>query len=535
VGDSLWTRLRFLGDGGSGRCLTRLILGFWFHTFFDGLVHGVSRKDRIVLVELGVVEQRYQAVLEVLRGVSVTDVARRYGVARQTVHVWLRRYADQGLAGLVDRSSKPDSCPHQTPAEIEARIVEMRRAHPGWGPRTIGYHLEREGIVPVPSRSSIYRALVRHNLIDPQQRRKRRSDYKRWERTRAMELWQMDVMGGVFLVDGTELKVVTGLDDHSRFCVSARLVRRATARPVCDALAEAMRAHGIPDQILTDNGKVFTGRFGPGKGEVLFDRVCRENGIRHLLTAPRSPTTTGKVERFHKTIKKELLTDQTFESLEEAQSVIDGWVTEYNTVRPHQGIGMVPPIKRFELAASEPFEVVVNEEPPAPDAVEAVDEARRVTRKVGQGGRISLASFGYHVGRWLAGETVDVVVTVDGLVEISHRGVLVATHARRHPPEAEPGVWRREPRARPVRPATVGVPVVRKVDSSGNISFAAVEYRVGNAYKRQQVEVQVVGDTVEISKDGKLLKTHAAKHDPIRAYGAFNNPEGKPNRINAAS
>ena len=71
----------------------------------------------------------------------------------------------------------------------------------------------------------------------------------------------------------------------------------------------------MPDQILTDNGKVFTGRFGPGKGEVLFDRVCRENGIRHLLTAPRSPTTTGKVERFHKTIKKELLADRRFESL----------------------------------------------------------------------------------------------------------------------------------------------------------------------------------------------------------------------------
>ncbi len=94
---------------------------------------------------------------------------------------------------------------------------------------------------------------------------------------------------------------MTGIDDHSRFCVSARVVHRATARPVCDALAAAMRAHGVPAQILSDNGKVFTGRFGPGSGEVLFDRICRENGIRHLLTAPRSPTTTGKVERFHKT------------------------------------------------------------------------------------------------------------------------------------------------------------------------------------------------------------------------------------------
>jgi len=86
-----------------------------------------------VLVELGVAEQRYRAVLEVLdEGASVTDVARRYGVARQTVHGWLRRYAnDGGLAGLADRSSRPENCPHQMPAVVEARVLAVRRAHPG--------------------------------------------------------------------------------------------------------------------------------------------------------------------------------------------------------------------------------------------------------------------------------------------------------------------------------------------------------------------------------------------------------------------
>ncbi len=91
-----------------------------------------------MLVELGLVEQRYKAVLEVLEGAaSVTDVARRYGVGRQTVHKWLRHYATSGLAGLVDKSSKPDTCPHQMPPHIEARVLEMRRLHPEWGPRTI--------------------------------------------------------------------------------------------------------------------------------------------------------------------------------------------------------------------------------------------------------------------------------------------------------------------------------------------------------------------------------------------------------------
>ncbi len=174
-----------------------------------------------MLVELGLVEQRYQAVLEVLNdGATVSDVARRSGVARQTVHEWLRRYAARGLPGLVDRPSKPLSCPHQMHPQVEARVVELRRAHPGWGPRTIAHRLAREGVDAVPGLSSIYRCLVRHGLITPQARRRRRADYKRWERGRAMELWQMDISGGVRLADGSQAKLVTGIADHSRFCVS---------------------------------------------------------------------------------------------------------------------------------------------------------------------------------------------------------------------------------------------------------------------------------------------------------------------------
>jgi transposase-like protein len=207
-----------------------------------------------VLVELGVVEQRYRAVLEVLdEGVPVVVVARRYGVTRQTVHEWLRRYANEGgLGGLADRSSKPESCPHQMSAAVEARVVGLRREHPGWGPSRICWQLEREGVVPLPGRSSVYRALVRHGLVEARKRRRRREDYRRWERGAAMELWQMDVMGRVFLSGGEEVKIVTGLDDHSRFIVSAKVVARATARPVCQALGEALRRHGVPGQILTD-------------------------------------------------------------------------------------------------------------------------------------------------------------------------------------------------------------------------------------------------------------------------------------------
>jgi transposase len=202
---------------------------------------------------VGFVEQRYQAVLEVLNdGAAVSDVARRNGVARQTVHAWLRAYASQGLAGLADKSSRPASCPHQMAPVVEAAIVAVRREHPGWGPRTIRHRLAAQGVSPVPGRTSVERCLVRHGLVVPEARKRKRGDYKRWERSRAMELWQMDIVGGVRLADGSEAKSVSGIDDHSRFCVSAYVVARATARPTCDALVLAMRRYGLPDQILTD-------------------------------------------------------------------------------------------------------------------------------------------------------------------------------------------------------------------------------------------------------------------------------------------
>src|SRR5581483_10982515 len=158
-------------------------------------------------------------------------------------------------------------------------VIAARLAHPRWGAKTIAHHLGRAGLDPVPSVSGIYRALRRAGLIDYRPRRRKPRDYRRWERDRAMELWQLDVVGDIRLVDGTELKAVTGIDDHSRFCVSAVLVPRASSRAVCSAFLGALETHGVPDEVLTDNGKVFTGRYGPHPVEVLFDRICRERGI----------------------------------------------------------------------------------------------------------------------------------------------------------------------------------------------------------------------------------------------------------------
>ena len=192
--------------------------------------------------ELNVVEQRYQAVLEVLDGIPVTEVAERFGVTRQTVHRWVARYRESGLA---DRSHAPKAYPWQLSAEVEAVICDLRTAHRSWGPRRLVFELERRGH-PDVSRSTVYRVLVRHQLLEPVLRRRRRDTYRRWERPAAMELWQMDVTASLFLADGRECKVITGIDDHSRFCVIAAVVMRATARAVCLAFTAAMTEYGIP-------------------------------------------------------------------------------------------------------------------------------------------------------------------------------------------------------------------------------------------------------------------------------------------------
>jgi hypothetical protein len=317
---------------------------------------------------------------------------------------------------------------------------------------------------------------VRHGLVDAKRRRRKREDYRRWERSRSMELWQMDVMGRVHLADGRELKVITGIDDHSRFVVCAKLVGRATARPVCGALLDALRGHGIPTQILTDNGKVFTARFGLGPGPVMFDKVCNDNGIKHLLTAPYSPTTTGKIERLHKTIRAEFLIehDRKHMTIEDAQAALDAWVVEYNTERPHQSCGGRPPVERFALADRG---LVVVDEPPLPaPRVPEVSRPAGVSRWVNQHGRISLAGFDYVVGATFAGEPVEVVVT-NGLVEILHAGVLVATHAQRLKSDQVDRIVRpRLPVQRRARDATVGLMVTRLADNSGVVSFAGMPY-----------------------------------------------------------
>ncbi len=266
----------------------------------------------------------------------------------------------------------------------------------------------------------------------------------------------------------------------------------------------------------------------------MFDRICTGNGIRHILTAPYSPTTTGKVERLHKTMRAEFFTsqDRLFATIGDRQAALAAWVIGYNTTRPHQSCGGRPPAERFRLADRS---ITPDDSAAAPAPAAAAAPAQRpagVSRWVNAAGKISLAGFSYHVGATYSGEPVEVVAS-KGLVDILHAGVVIATHAQRlRGDQAD-----RAPRAtvqRRVRDATTGLTVTRLADGAGVVSFAGTPYAAGRMWARQAIDVSIVAASVQLSKDGKLIRVHPIRHDRSRELGAFANPKGRPRRKNSA-
>jgi Mu transposase, C-terminal domain len=185
---------------------------------------------------------------------------------------------------------------------------------------------------------------------------------------------------------------------------------------------------------------------------------------------------------------------------------------------------MATPAARFALAARSE----TAEEPKAAVHEAAEADPRAVTRRVGHSGKISLGGELYHVGTYLAGETVSCELTEGGLIQVSHRGVLVASHARRRPSTSRDA--QRPPRVRRSRSPDATDSVVRLVDTTGYVSFAGTGYWLGLRHRGQQVEVRRVGDTVEIRQGGVLLRAQPARHDRSKEHGAFSTPNGRPSQ-----
>ncbi|MFI0805661.1 Transposase InsO and inactivated derivatives [Amycolatopsis lurida] len=469
------------------------------------------------------IEHRRRAVMEVLDGVPVAQVARQFGTSRQSVHAWLKRFETEGEQGLVERSVRPKTSPTRLSADVEALVCELRRSHPRWGPRRIAHELGRRGVSPAPGRTTVYRVLVRNNLVEPQEQQHRRK-YQRWQRDAPMQLWQLDIMGGVFLADGRECKLVTGIDDHSRFIVITQVVVEPSGRAVCQAFTDAMARYGVPSEVLTDNGKQFTGRFTkPFPAEVLFEQICRENGITARLTKPRSPTTTGKIERWHQSLRRELLDEcGPFESLQAAQAAIEAWAHGYNYERPHQSLGMVTPASLFRparaltrVAAPEPEPVVPPDTRRASARSEPDAAAVELDMVISPGGRLCLpGNQQVKFNQSLAGRAV-IVWADHRSIHVILDGELIRTRSSRLSTDDLAILRLRSARPAGPEPGTsagkvVGASVVevdRTVGRDGNVNIGGQRVLLAAHLAGQQVTLRLDGHLMHVVAAGKLAKT----------------------------
>jgi transposase InsO family protein len=352
--------------------------------------------------------------LALAEGANRRELCRRFGVSQTLAYRLLGRYQAEGLSGLEERSRRPLRSPARTSPAIEAAVLEVRAAHPAWGGRKIAAVLRRQGL-PVPAPSTITQILRRHG-IEVGAFGGGKAAFIRFEQPAPNDLWQMDFKGHVAMRSG-RLHPLTVLDDHSRFCpVLAACANERTAT-VRRCLSEAFERYGLPWRMSMDNGSPWGN--GPADPFTPLGVWLMEQDIRVGHSRPFHPQTQGKDERFHRTLKAEALAGPPFETLDQAARHFEWWRGVYNTERPHQAIGMVPPIDRY-VVSPRPYRSAIEPFAYGPDdQLRSVPEGDR---------RISFKNRLWGVPRAFAGKTVAVRPTsTDGLFEVFFRTTRIAT------------------------------------------------------------------------------------------------------------
>jgi transposase InsO family protein len=278
---------------------------------------------------------------------NVSAVCAQAGVSRKTFYKWVARYRSEGMDGLAERSRRPHRSPTRVPPGIEDQVVRLRKelidAGLDHGATTIQWHLGRSGLDSVPSVAGVHRILVRRGLVEPQPRKRPKSSWRRFEAAAPNECWQIDAMDWV-TARGVA-RVFNVIDDHSRVAIRSRAVSEATGIEAWATFSQGAGRWGLPVGVLSDNGLCFSGKL---RGfEVLFEERLRDAGIRPITGRPYHPQTTGKVERFQQTLKRWLRRQPLAADLAGLQARLDDFCDIYNHHRPHQGIGRVTPISRW--------------------------------------------------------------------------------------------------------------------------------------------------------------------------------------------
>jgi len=278
--------------------------------------------------------------------VPLSELARRFGISRKTAYKWLQR--DQAGRSMADQSRRPLQSPTRTASELEAAVVAWRQRHPCWGGRKLAQVLRNEGYDVVPAPSTITHILRRHGLLDgvaggssPR--------WTRFEHPAPNDLWQMDFKGSL-TVGTRRCDPLTVLDDHSRYNVVLQAVANMKTATVQAALTEAFRRYGLPRRMNMDNGSPWGSPSGDSRGLSALTVWLVRLGIHVSFSAPAHPQTNGKDERFHRSLKAEVIARGHFDTTAQVQQAFDQWRTIYNHVRPHQALALAVPASRYQLS-----------------------------------------------------------------------------------------------------------------------------------------------------------------------------------------
>ena len=321
-----------------------------------------------------------------------------YNITRKTGYKWLKRYRQYGSDGLSERSRRPKVNPNRSIRDTEEKIIGVRERHPAWGARKIKAYLLRKGIKNLPAVSTITQIIKRYGYISKEASLKRLA-FTRFEHAEPNELWQMDFKGKFQLETNETCYPLTILDDHSRFsiCLSACSNERYTT--VRDQLEKVFKQYGLPKCINVDNGNPWgdAGRQPHTKLTVWLMRL----GIRVSHSRPKHPQTNGKDERFHRTLKEELLAqfkNTKIKDFSTAQMLFDEWRDVYNHERPHEALNLDVPVNYYRFSKIE-----MPDELPA---IEYSDDA--ITRTVRGNGYIRYKNREYHIGEAFCGHYIEV-------------------------------------------------------------------------------------------------------------------------------
>ena len=335
---------------------------------------------------------------------SFSDLCKDFGISRECGYKWLRRYREYGLEGLNEKSRKPRTSPSKTSSEVEAEVLSVRTRHPAWGGRKIYAYLQQRGNRTLPNPSTITRILHRHGRIDEEQSVKHKA-FTRFEHDLPNQLWQMDFKGH-FPIGAERCHPLTILDDHSRYSLSIKACKNEQKASVQEELISVFRKYGLPERMTMDNGTPW-GLSSKERGYTSLEVWLILLGIRVSHSRPMHPQTQGKDERFHRTLKKELLDRSQFRGFEEAQKAFDQWREVYNYERPHESCKMYPPATKYQRSKRS-----------YPEKMPALEyDERGVIKKLSNKGVLHFNGTGYYISDSMKGLYVN-------LVESEKSGVL---------------------------------------------------------------------------------------------------------------